>query len=124
MLRLRRLPGVTRPAIAILFPSGNPQGFNVLLDAGATADSRDSFNGTGLIRAAADRTERFASRYDAIFLHGAYEWTGVALDLIRALDRAAGVTACRALRRRRRPGGSRSTWRPARPAPLRWSCRG
>ncbi|MCE8509012.1 phosphate acyltransferase PlsX [Ruegeria pomeroyi] len=43
MLRLRRLPGVTRPAIAILFPSGNPQGFNVLLDAGADirADARD-----------------------------------------------------------------------------------
>ncbi|MCU9836925.1 phosphate acyltransferase PlsX [Ruegeria sp. WL0004] len=43
MLRLRRLPGVTRPAIAILFPSRNPQGFNVLLDAGADirADAPD-----------------------------------------------------------------------------------
>jgi len=35
MLRLRKLPGVTRPAIAIQWPSSNPQGFNVLLDAGA-----------------------------------------------------------------------------------------
>ncbi|MFK7753608.1 MAG: phosphate acyltransferase PlsX [Sedimentitalea sp.] len=35
MIRLRKLPGVNRPAIAILFPSRNPQGFNVMLDAGA-----------------------------------------------------------------------------------------
>ncbi len=43
MVRLRRLPGVTRPAIAILWPSRNPNGFNVLLDAGADirADARD-----------------------------------------------------------------------------------
>ncbi|GGH19697.1 phosphate:acyl-[acyl carrier protein] acyltransferase [Cribrihabitans marinus] len=42
-IRLRRLPGVTRPAIAILFPSRNPQAFNVMLDAGADvrADARD-----------------------------------------------------------------------------------
>lgn len=43
MIRLRKLPGVTRPAIAILFPSRNPQGFNVMLDVGADirADARD-----------------------------------------------------------------------------------
>lgn len=43
MLRLRKLPGVNRPAIAILFPSRNPQGFNVMLDVGADvrADARD-----------------------------------------------------------------------------------
>jgi glycerol-3-phosphate acyltransferase PlsX len=43
MIRLRKLPGVNRPAIAILFPSRNPQGFNVMLDAGADirADARD-----------------------------------------------------------------------------------
>lgn len=35
MIRLRRLPGVTRPAIAVLWPSRNPQGFNVMLDVGA-----------------------------------------------------------------------------------------
>ena len=35
MLRLRKLPGVNRPAIAVLWPSRNPQGFNVLLDGGA-----------------------------------------------------------------------------------------
>lgn len=43
MIRLRKLPGVNRPAIAILWPSSNPQGFNVMLDVGADirADERD-----------------------------------------------------------------------------------
>ena len=43
MLRLRKLPGVNRPAIAVLWPSRNPQGFNVMLDVGADvkADARD-----------------------------------------------------------------------------------
>ena len=35
VVRLRKLPGVNRPAIAALWPSRNPQGFNVMLDAGA-----------------------------------------------------------------------------------------
>lgn len=35
MIRLRKLPGVTRPAIACLWPSRNPGGFNVMLDVGA-----------------------------------------------------------------------------------------
>jgi glycerol-3-phosphate acyltransferase PlsX len=35
MLRLRRLPGINRPAIASLWPSRNPGGFNVMLDMGA-----------------------------------------------------------------------------------------
>lgn len=35
MIRLRKLPGVHRPAIAVLYPSRNPQRFNVLLDVGA-----------------------------------------------------------------------------------------
>lgn len=35
MLRLRKAEGVNRPAIACLWPSRNPQGFNVMLDAGA-----------------------------------------------------------------------------------------
>jgi len=48
MIRLRKLPGVNRPAIAILYPSANPQGFNVLLDVGAD------------IRADADDLMRFA----------------------------------------------------------------
>lgn len=43
MIRLRKLAGVSRPAIAILFPSSNTQGFNVMLDAGADikADAGD-----------------------------------------------------------------------------------
>ncbi len=34
-VRLRKAPGVNRPAIACLWPSRNPQGFNVMLDVGA-----------------------------------------------------------------------------------------
>ncbi|WP_376872175.1 phosphate acyltransferase PlsX [Albirhodobacter sp. R86504] len=43
MIRLRKLPGVNRPAIACLWPSHNPQGFNVMLDVGADikAEPRD-----------------------------------------------------------------------------------
>lgn len=43
MIRLRKLPGINRPAIAILWPSNNPQGFNVMLDVGADirADAQD-----------------------------------------------------------------------------------
>ncbi len=43
VLRLRRLPGIFRPAIAVMWPSRNPQGFNVLLDGGADirADAKD-----------------------------------------------------------------------------------
>ncbi len=35
MLRLRKAEGVNRPAIACLWPSRNPTGFNVMLDVGA-----------------------------------------------------------------------------------------
>jgi glycerol-3-phosphate acyltransferase PlsX len=35
MLVLRKLPGVARPAIAVLWPSRNPAGYNVVLDVGA-----------------------------------------------------------------------------------------
>lgn len=48
MIRLRKLPGVNRPAIAVLYPSANPTGFNVLLDVGAD------------VRADADDLMRFA----------------------------------------------------------------
>jgi len=43
IVRLKKLPGVNRPAIACLWPSRNPQGFNVMLDAGADirADDQD-----------------------------------------------------------------------------------
>ena len=43
VVRLRKLPGVKRPAIACLWPSRNPAGFNILLDVGADirADERD-----------------------------------------------------------------------------------
>jgi glycerol-3-phosphate acyltransferase PlsX len=43
MLRLRKIPGINRPAIASLWPSRNPGGFNVMLDMGADvkAESED-----------------------------------------------------------------------------------
>ena len=45
MIRLRKAPGVSRPAIAVLFPSSNPSGFNIMLDVGADvrADPADLF---------------------------------------------------------------------------------
>jgi len=63
MVRLRKLEGINRPAIACLWPSRNPQGFNVMLDVGADirADEDDLLqyalmgtsyarNGLGLVR--------------------------------------------------------------------------
>ena len=43
MIRLRKLPGVNRPAIGVLWPSRNPGGFNLMLDGGADikADAED-----------------------------------------------------------------------------------
>ena len=43
VVRLRKLPGIYRPAIAVLWPSRNPQGFNIMLDGGADirADAKD-----------------------------------------------------------------------------------
>ena len=45
MVRLRKLPGINRPAIACLWPSRNPGGFNLMLDVGADvkADAPDLF---------------------------------------------------------------------------------
>ena len=43
MIRLRKLPGVNRPAIGVLWPSRNKGGFNLMLDGGADikADAGD-----------------------------------------------------------------------------------
>ena len=43
MVQLRKIDGVNRPAIAVLWPSTNARGFNIVLDAGADikADSQD-----------------------------------------------------------------------------------
>ena len=43
MIRLRKLPGVNRPAIAVLWPSRNPSETNIVLDVGADirADEAD-----------------------------------------------------------------------------------
>lgn len=42
MVRLRKLPGVNRPAIACLWPSRNPGGFNIMLDVGADIRADDT----------------------------------------------------------------------------------
>lgn len=42
MVRLRKLPGVNRPAIAILWPSVGANGFNVMLDVGADIRADES----------------------------------------------------------------------------------
>lgn len=46
MLALRKAPGIDRPAIAVMWPSRNPSGYNVVLDVGADirADARDLLN--------------------------------------------------------------------------------
>ncbi|MEM7073603.1 MAG: phosphate acyltransferase PlsX [Pseudomonadota bacterium] len=43
VMRLRKLPGIYRPAIAVLWPSPNPQQHNIMLDGGADirADAKD-----------------------------------------------------------------------------------
>ena len=43
ILRLRKLSGIYRPAIAVMWPSLNPQGYNIMLDGGADirADAKD-----------------------------------------------------------------------------------
>ncbi|PKQ11801.1 MAG: phosphate acyltransferase [Alphaproteobacteria bacterium HGW-Alphaproteobacteria-1] len=43
VMRLRKLPGIYRPAIAVMWPSQNPQGHNIMLDGGADirADAKD-----------------------------------------------------------------------------------
>ncbi|MGR3711740.1 MAG: phosphate acyltransferase PlsX [Shimia sp.] len=43
VVRLRKLPGVNRPAIAVLWPSAAKSGFNIMLDVGAdiSADEND-----------------------------------------------------------------------------------
>lgn len=43
VIRLRKLPGIYRPAIAVLWPSQNPQKHNIMLDGGADirADAKD-----------------------------------------------------------------------------------
>ncbi len=43
VMRLRKLKGIYRPAIAVMWPSRNPQKFNIMLDGGADirADAKD-----------------------------------------------------------------------------------
>ncbi len=94
MVRLRKLPGVNRPAIACLWPSRNPGGFNVMLDVGADirADAEDlvqyalmgasyARNGLGLERPRIGLlnvgTEEHKGRAE---LHGAHEMIEASAD--------------------------------------------
>ncbi len=65
--RCARRPGVDRPAIAVLWPSLNPAGYNILLDAGADiradADDLAEIRGDGrLLRPQRARAEAAAGR--------------------------------------------------------------
>ena len=42
MIQLRKAPGINRPAIAVLWPSLNDRGFNIVLDAGADIKAESS----------------------------------------------------------------------------------
>ncbi|MCF8511299.1 MAG: phosphate acyltransferase PlsX [Rhodobacteraceae bacterium] len=94
MLRLRKLPGVNRPAIACYWPSRNPSGFNVMLDVGADikAEATDLLqfaamgtsyarNGLGLARPRVGLlnvgTEEHKGRAE---LHDAYRQLAAAAD--------------------------------------------
>ena len=97
MLRLRKLSGVNRPAIACLWPSRNPGGFNIMLDVGADirADEHDltqyalmgasyARNGLGLSRPRIGLlnvgTEEHKGRAE---LKEAHEMIGAAADAAR-----------------------------------------
>ncbi|MFN3644125.1 MAG: phosphate acyltransferase PlsX [Gemmobacter sp.] len=97
MIRLRKLPGVNRPAIACLWPARSRQGFNVMLDVGADvrADAPDLLqyammgasyarNGLGLARPRVGLlnvgTEEHKGRAELKMAH----------DLIAAAEEAGG----------------------------------
>jgi len=46
----------------------------------------------GLVRRATGHAENYAASFHAIFVHGAYEWTAVNLDLLREIDRGRELT--------------------------------
>jgi len=43
LFRLKRIPGILRPALSTVFPSQTPQGFCFLLDIGANADCKPEY---------------------------------------------------------------------------------
>ncbi len=96
-IRLRKLPGVNRPAIAVLYPSSNPQGFNVMLDVGADirADAEDllryALMGTSYARNGMDlQRPRVGLLNVGTEEHKGRTELKEAYDLIRAQGDAAG----------------------------------
>lgn len=59
----------------------------------AQLERRGWADDAALMRAAARHATRHARRYAAVFAHGAYEWLGIHLDLLRKLDRGSEVVA-------------------------------
>ena len=94
MIRLRKLPGVNRPAIACLWPSRNPGGFNLMLDAGADikADATDLLQ-YALMGASYARNGMGIERPRVGLLNvGTEEHKGSA-ELKQAFDQIAGAVA-------------------------------
>lgn len=97
MIRLRRLPGVNRPAIAVLYPSSNSHGFNVMLDVGADirADADDlmrfALMGTSYARNGMNiKTPRVGLLNVGTEEHKGRTELKEAFDLIKAQETAAG----------------------------------
>jgi phosphate acyltransferase len=94
MLRLRKLPGVNRPAIAYLWPSRNPGGFNLMLDVGADvkAEADDLLQYAVMGASYARNGLKLARPRVGILNVGTEEHKGRA-ELKEAHDRMAAVAA-------------------------------
>jgi phosphate acyltransferase len=96
IMRLKKLPGIHRPAIACLWPSRNETGFNVMLDVGADvrAEARDLLQYALMGCSYARNGQELARPRIGLLNNGTEEHKGVAVlkdahDLIRdAADEA------------------------------------
>jgi hypothetical protein len=80
----RKILGNERPELAGLYALWTDR-LDALRPKGVTDDA-------GLAREAVPHAAAFASRYKAVFHHGAYDLIGVRVELVRALDAACEVT--------------------------------
>ena len=63
--------------------------YDGMLETGGGSECTDR---AGLVRLATGFAAEFAASYQSIFAHGAYEWTGVNLELLREIDRGRELT--------------------------------
>ncbi|MCT8329111.1 phosphate acyltransferase PlsX [Albidovulum sediminis] len=93
MIRLRKLPGVNRPAIACLWPSRGPKPFNVMLDVGADikADAPDLLQYALMGASYARNGLGYARPRVGLLNVGTEDHKGRA-ELKQALDLIAGAT--------------------------------